>query len=108
MAIEQAITERNTDASPSMGTLRYNFDLSGFNHISAIIPKEATLEDLISDSARHMACAIEILRSATADLERADPRLASVLAGATILFMQADDMREAVHDAIIGRFAASV
>lgn len=107
MAIEQTTTERNTDASPSMGTLRYAFDLSGFNHISAVIPKESTLEDLISDSSRHMACAIEILRSATAALERTDPRLASVLAGACILFTQADDMREAVHDAIIGRHAAA-
>lgn len=83
--------------------LRHPVDLEGFGCVAAMIPKGTTLSDLIEDSASNMDNALEILRAATAEVERADRGLGRLLAGATTLFQQAASMQEAIHDVIIGR-----
>ena len=92
--------------TPSVkATLRHPVDLSGFELVSAIIPEGNSVSDLIEDSHRHMANAIEILRLAIPEVERSDVRLGFVLKGAATLFSQAECLQEAIHDAIVGRNA---
>lgn len=97
--------ERNIFTPAAMAVLRHPVDLDGFDYVPAIIPEGTSAADLIGDSARHMASAIEILRFATTEVERADPRLGRMLTGAATLFMQAECLQEALHDVIMGRDA---
>ena len=98
-AKEHTPSER-LDRTILASTTRHPVDLIGFDAVSVIIPAGNTVLDLIDDSTRIMANAIEILRFASAEAEQRDPRLSRILAGAATLFMQAGSLQEAIYETI--------